>query len=444
MRFAALAVTALATCAFALPSPFATVPTPSIHDRDLISSVLNLLNPSNLLVDLSAEGAAAFVGASLGLKADLIDVDAKAKLGLWLDGTDIDLDVSVKTALKGWCTGASAELDVDVVAEIALFAPCAAGIAAKGGLVVDVNGIASVGAAVGVILEADLQAELLAFLKANLDLDSEVAVGLHICANGGLVVALTADVKAALTAWLSSSECGLSAGLKAAIGLWLEAQVGVGAVALGTVSTAASISGSIGLTIDAAVDVEGILSATYITALKAWISAQVNLDADIKAALGICAGAKAAITLDIVAVEKLTAWLLSAECSLTAELKAAVLLWLHVRVTVAETISVLSAADIATLTTWIGGEIAADLSAVVKGVIGVAIAGEAVVNVSVDAIAELIGVLTGCVSGIDISLDIQIILGKWISGETCGCHSNEKRGLVMAARCRATLVVISV
>jgi hypothetical protein len=90
--------------------------------------------------------------------------------------------------------------------------------------------------------------------------------------------------------------------------------------------------------------------------------------------------------------------------------------------------------NIATLTTWIVGDIAADLSAVVKGVIGVATAGEAVVNVAVDAAAELIGVLTGCVSGVDISVDIQVILGKWISGETCGCHSNDNRGLAGSIR----------
>ncbi|QGA22163.1 hypothetical protein EYB26_009877 [Talaromyces marneffei] len=432
MRFAAVAITALATSAFALPS--APVPAVLHHERGLISDVVNLLKPADLLSGLCAEGAAAFVGASLGLKADLINVDAKAKLGIWLDGADLDLDLSVKTSLKSWCSDASVELDVDVIAKIALFTPCAVGIAAEGGLVVDINGISSVGAAVGVILEASLQVELLAFLQANIHLDTGVNVALHICANGGLVTALTADVKAVITAWLASSECGLPIDLKVAIGLWLEAEVGVGAVAIGAVSTAASISGSVGVSIDAAVDVAGILSVTYIGALEAWIAAQLNLDADIKVILELCASAEAAVALEIEAVEKLTVWLLSTGCSLTVELKAAVLLWLHARVAEVESVSVLAAADIATLTTWIESDIAADLSAVVKGVIGVAIAGEAVVDVAVEAVAELIGVLTGCVTGVEISVDIQIILGKWISGETCGCHSNDKRGLVRPIR----------
>lgn len=430
MRFAAFAISALATCAFALPSK--SVPA-VVNERGLISDVLNLLNPSDLMSDLSAEGAAAFVGASLGCESSIISADAKAKLSVWLDG-DIDLDAGVKTSLKGWCSGTTASLDVDVIAEIALFTPCAVGIAAKGGLVVDVNGIASVGAAVGVVLEASLQVELLAFLKANVNLDSDINVALYLCANGGLVTALTADVKASITAWLASSDCGLSASLKAAVGLWLEAEVGVGAVALGTVSTAASISGSIGVSIDAAVDASGLLSATYISALEAWISSETSLDADIKASLEVCVGAKAAISLDLSAVETLTAWLFSSKCSLTVELKAAVLLWLHVRVTEVATISVLTATDIATLTTWLSGSIATDLSAVVKGVVGVAIAGEAVVNVAVDAVAELIGVLTGCVSGVEVSADIQIILGKWISGETCGCRSYDKRALIAPVR----------
>lgn len=441
MRFAAFAISALATSAFALPSALMTTTASSLHQRGLISDVLNLLNPTDLMVGLSAEGAAAFVGASLGCKASVIDAGAKAQLSAWLDG-NVDLDAHVKGALKGWCSGsASAELNVDIIAEIVLFAPCAVEIAAKGGLAVDLNGIASVGAAAAgaVILEAGLQADLVAFLAANIHLDSSVNVGLHICASGGLVTALAADVKASLIAYLGDSSCGLSAGLKAAIGFWLEGQVGAGVVAQGQVSTSASISGSVGLSIGAAVDAEGILSATFIAALQAWLSsaAQANLDAGIKASLEVCIGAKAAITLDIAAVENLTAWLFSSsQCTFTAELKAAVLLWLNVRIGLVDTISVLPAADIATLTTWFKGGVSADLSAVVKGVIGAAIAGEAVVNVSAEGVSELIGVLTGCVSGISISADIQYILGKWISGEACGCNTNSnlKRSLVSPMR----------
>lgn len=314
-------------------------------------------------------------------------------------------------------------MDIEVIADLALFVPSAVGIAAEGGFVVDVNGVSAVGAAVGVILESSFQSELDVFIKANLDLESEINVGLNICAAGGLVSSLTADVKAAVTAYLSGSECGLSASLKAAVGFWLEGQVGSGCVALGSVSSTASISGSIGASIGAAVDVNGILSASYISALEAWISAQASLDVNVKGWLEVCAGAKGAISLDIDAVGQLTAWLFSSDCSLTAELKAAVLLWLHVRVGFADTISVLSAADITTLSAWIKSE-SASLSATVSGALSVACAGEAVFNIDASAIAEISGLLTGCVSGFTVPADIQIIIAKWTSGETCDCHWN--------------------
>ncbi|OKL58281.1 hypothetical protein UA08_06751 [Talaromyces atroroseus] len=434
MRFATLAISALATCAIARPAPMSHAPAP-VFERSLLSAAVDLLDPAAALDGLSAEGAAAWVGASLGLEASVIDVSARTDLATWIGGASVNLDASVVAAIKDWCNGASsAELDVEVIAEISLLTPFAIAIAAAGDLVVDVEGIVSVGAAVGVVLEASLQATLETFIAANADLDAEVKVALNICAAGGLVASLSADVKAALTAYLDDASCGLSASLKAAIKLWLSGTVGVGVSALGTVSTAASISASIGAAIDAAVDVSGIVSASYISSLEAWISAQTDLDADIKAWLEVCTGAESALSLDVDAVIKLTAWLFDSSCTLSAQLKAVVLVWLNVRVNLADTVSVLAAADIATLTAWIGGDIAASLSATVKGVIAVAIAGEAVVNVSVDAVAELVGVLTGCVSGIDISVDIQIILGKWVSGETCDCKNNStKRALVSHA-----------
>ncbi|KAE8548819.1 hypothetical protein EYB25_009200 [Talaromyces marneffei] len=67
MRFAAVAITALATSAFALPS--APVPAVLHHERGLISDVVNLLKPADLLSGLCAEGAAAFPSSASGLTA---------------------------------------------------------------------------------------------------------------------------------------------------------------------------------------------------------------------------------------------------------------------------------------------------------------------------------------------------------------------------------------
>lgn len=434
MRFTSFAITALATCAIARPSPMAPV---VARSSSLLTEVSDLLDPSSALDGLSAQGAAAFVGAGLGLESGVISVDARTELNTWIGSASAELDSSVITSLQSWCTGSSSvALSADVVADISLLVPFAVTIAAEGGLQVETTGITSVGTAVGVVLETSLQSELEAYIKANTDLDSEVLVALNICAAGGVVSSISSDIISVITAWLSSSSCTLSADLKAAIKLWISGTVGTGVSALGSVSTDISLITSIGASINAAVDSSGIVASSYISSLEAWISSQTDLDADIKGWLAVCTAAKGAINLDVDAVGQLTAWLFDSSCTLTAELKAVVLLWLHVRVTVSDTISVLSSTDISTLSTWISGEISSELSSSIRGVIAVAIAGEAVVNVSVETIAEVIAVITGCVSGIDVSVDIEIIIAKWISGETCDCHatnSKAKRALAMHA-----------
>ncbi|KAH8694107.1 hypothetical protein BGW36DRAFT_300941 [Talaromyces proteolyticus] len=414
MRFFTLALAALATSVVALPTSELRSTTDLVTRHFLDGSHSSF----NLFGGLDAEGCAAFAGACLGAKASSISASAKASLEAWI-GT-AELDVDVKASLKSWCSG-SDELDVDVIAELAFYLPVAVSLAAEGGLSVAISGITSVVADLGVALDAFLQADVTAFLKLNADIDSEIKVALQVCAEGGVVAALAADVKIALAAYLKSSKCGLSADLKVAIGLWLEGKTGSGVSIIGKASGAASVSASVGVSIAAAVDVEGIVSATFITALKTWIAVEAGLEADVKAALELCIAGKAAIELEEEVVIKLTAWLVSDKCGLAAQLKAVVFVWLYVRATVGEAVSVLSAADIATLTAWFEGEVSASLSAVVRGVIAAAIAGEAVINVSLDAVSELVAVVAGLVSDISVSVDIVIILGKWVSGNTCGC-----------------------
>jgi hypothetical protein len=290
-------------------------------------------------------------------------------------------------------------------------------------LSVSISGITSTTANAGVALDASLRADLIAFLKAHVNLDSEVNVALEVCASGGVVAALTADVKAAILAYLMSSDCSLSASLIAAIKLWCEGKTGSGVSIIGDIPSAASISSSVGASIATAIDSEGIITSSSISALKTWITGiDIDLDADTKAALELCIEGKAAVSLDDTEVIKLTQWLFSAKCSLTGQLKAVVLVWLYVRATVGDTVSVLSVTDIATLTAWFEGDISASLSAVVKGVIATAIGGEAVVNVSLDAVAQLVAVITGLVTDVSVDINIVVILAKWVTGNTCGCY----------------------
>jgi hypothetical protein len=416
MRFFTLALTALAISAV-VPALELT-PVSDLATRNLF---LDSHSSFDLFSGLGAEGCAAFAGACLGAKASAIESSARASLEAWIDSAE--LSASLRTSLKSWCSGSIAELDVDVIAQLAVYIPVAVSLAAEGGLSVSISGITSTTANAGVALDASLRADLIAFLKAHVNLDSEVNVALEVCASGGVVAALTADVKAAILAYLMSSDCSLSASLIAAIKLWCEGKTGSGVSIIGDIPSAASISSSVGASIATAIDSEGIITSSSISALKTWITGiDIDLDADTKAALELCIEGKAAVSLDDTEVIKLTQWLFSAKCSLTGQLKAVVLVWLYVRATVGDTVSVLSVTDIATLTAWFEGDISASLSAVVKGVIATAIGGEAVVNVSLDAVAQLVAVITGLVTDVSVDINIVVILAKWVTGNTCGCY----------------------
>jgi hypothetical protein len=65
-------------------------------------------------------------------------------------------------------------------------------------------------------------------------LDVSVQAGLHACAAGGVAGSLDLSIHASLSSWISSLHCPLDAGLKAAIGLWLQGSVGTGVQAAGT------------------------------------------------------------------------------------------------------------------------------------------------------------------------------------------------------------------
>jgi hypothetical protein len=416
MRFFTLALTALAISAV-VPALELT-PVSDLATRNLF---LDSHSSFDLFSGLGAEGCAAFAGACLGAKASAIESSARASLEAWIDSAE--LSASLRTSLKSWCSGSIAKLDVDVIAQLAVYIPVAVSLAAEGGLSVSISGITSTTANAGVALDASLRADLIAFLKAHVNLDSEVNVALEVCASGGVVAALTDDVKAAILAYLMSSDCSLSASLIAAIKLWCEGKTGSGVSIIGDIPSAASISSSVGASIATAIDSEGIITSSFISALKTWITGiDIDLDADTKAALELCIEGKAAVSLDDTEVIKLTQWLFSAKCSLTGQLKAVVLVWLYVRATVGDTVSVLSVTDIATLTAWFEGDISASLSAVVKGVIATAIGGEAVVNVSLDAVAQLVAVITGLVTDVSVDINIVVILAKWVTGNTCGCY----------------------
>jgi hypothetical protein len=408
MRLTSFFLAALAGTALALPTMIKT--TAGGPEITALPS-----NTTGLLNGLEGHGAAAFAAAAIGVETKVIDAAAKADLVAWISGVNVKLDASVLAAIKGWCEGSVDVLPLDIIAEVAGYVPVAVSIAAEAGLSVDVSGIISGLVSGGVALIADVQVELQAFIKSNININVKSLAALEVCAFGGVVESLSAEVKAALIAYLKAPTCALDVALKAAVQLWADAQIGRDVVAIGKLSKTASISTDVGASIAKLVDANGIVTASTIASLKAWVDAQVNLDAKTKAALDLCTKAKAAATLDVDNVLSLSKWLVSAE--LDPQLKAVLLVWLHSRITpdLSTTLTHLTPADIAALSAWIKGDIAAELSTTVKSAIALAISAESAVYVTVDAIAELAGLVVRLVD-VQIDPSIELIIIKWLTG----------------------------
>ncbi|KAF7117852.1 hypothetical protein CNMCM5793_007155 [Aspergillus hiratsukae] len=378
---------------------------------------------SALLAGLSAQAAAALQGGVLGCKAGAIHAAARAELAAWLRaGAAAELDASIKASLLDWCEGdVSVTLDVDVCAGLSVLIPTCADIAAKGDLFVTIDGIfSSAEVAANVVLSASAQASLSAFLSASVGaaLDAKVRAGLGLCAGGGVFVDLAADVQAALKVWLASSECSLSASLKIAVLAWLEGKVGADVIAIGSLPSGGLATISAGASIAALVEETGLLSASAQLSLAAFLEADISagLDVHVLAALEACAKGGAAVSLDVEVRTALVAWLTGSSCSLGAELKAVVLLWLSFAVEADLAVSV-STGLLGELTSFLTGTIEATLGAVFRGVLSIMISGESMSTLSIDARAQLAAILGGA-AGIEIDASIEIILIGWLTG--CG------------------------
>jgi hypothetical protein len=423
MRFAPFVLAALASSAIARPATVSFDRNFTIGHSVTHTKAVSL----NAFVGLSAKGAAALTGCAIGLKAGSVDIAAREELKTWLATSDaVSIGATLKTSINDWCTGASVTLSTDLVGELSLFVPVVAQIAAEGGLVVSILGgvVAAAENAVGVVLDVTTQTALAAVLKVNGELDSTVKAALSVCAAGGVVDTLAADVKIALETYLKDAKCVLDATLKSSVLAWLEGTVETGVVAVGgVVNTAGALaSASVGASVSALVDLTGKLTASATASLSTFLGAAVGLEADIKASLNLCAAGELAVSLTEEALASLTAWLATAECSLDAELKAVVLYWLYIASSVeakAESAVILTVTEISQVEAFLTSTVASTLSATVRGAIGVCAAGESVLALTSEAAAELAAFLSGSVN-VDISVDITSYLIYWLTG--CSSH----------------------
>ncbi|KAL2219345.1 hypothetical protein M432DRAFT_347116 [Thermoascus aurantiacus ATCC 26904] len=427
MRSKLFVLASLAACALALPTDL------SLDRRAVnVSAGLHVdLTPFlggaldlNLFVGLGAEGAAALQGCAMGVKPSQIDSSARQQLKNWLNSAAaVHIDASLKASVLNWCNGDdSAVLSTDLLADLGVYIPAVAQIAAKGGLTVSLDGIVKgVEAAVSAVLDVNARASLSAFLKTAVDLDAKVKAGLHVAAAGGLAVSLGADVKAALEAYLNAA-ASLDANLKAALQAWLKGTIGGSVVAAGDNSDDALATVSVGSAIAARVDANGVLNAAAQASLSAFLEsdAAAKLDAGIKAALELAAKGGVAASLSADAHVALSLWLASAECSLTAELKGLLTFWLSVGIAVHDTVT-LAADEVAKITAFLSGTVDATLSAAVRGALAVAAAGSSVADLALHTIAEVAGFLGGV--GVNIDADVKAILTHWLTGCTCSNKS---------------------
>ncbi|KAJ5247966.1 hypothetical protein N7524_011926 [Penicillium chrysogenum] len=384
----------------------------------ILDLVLGGHSSVELLAGLGAEGAAALQGGALGCKSGLIDHKTKAALKVWLL-FHADLDVSLKKSLISWCEGNDElVLSEDVLAALSVYIPGCADIAAKGQLYVTVDGIfeaASLESAL--VLSVGAQASLSAWVQAKLDLDAGVKLGLNVCAAGGVVASLSADVKASLLAWINSKECDLSADLKVSVLAWINGHAGGDLVEIGAIADTALSTISVGASVGAHVLESGILSVGGKASLAAFLGIDLaaGLAADVKLALEACAKGELATSVDLEIRTKLAIWLASADCSLGVELKAVVLLWLSFGVEADVSVAVDLVGGLLGGVTGLLTDTLTDLSVDLRGALSVCAAGGSLLDLTFAARAELAAFLGGCTS-IDIGAGIQIIIIEWFTG----------------------------
>ncbi|PLB52662.1 hypothetical protein P170DRAFT_350140 [Aspergillus steynii IBT 23096] len=389
--------------------------------------------PASLLSGISARAAAALEGGALGCKAGDVHAHARAELAAWVRAhADLHLEASLKTALLDWCDGEdSATLSVGTCAGLSLFIPTCADIAAKGDLYVTIDGIFSTAElAAEVVLNASASSHLSAFISGHLGaaLDAKIKAGLGLCAGGGVVTDLSAEIVAALKAWLHGSDCSLSASLKVSVIAWLEGKLEGDVVHLGSLPTGGIATISAGSAVEALIEESGALSASAKASIAAFLKSEVsaNIEADIKTALQLCIKGGLATSLDVEVRTALATWLSGSSCRLGAEIKSVLILWLSFAVSGEASVDIHSGL-ITELTSFLEGTVETVLGGSIRGIISLLISGQSFVSLSLEARAQLVAICGGAAS-VEIDSHIQLILIGIISGCDTGAGTGTHTG----------------
>lgn len=429
MRSSLVLLASLASSALAYPTDVAVdhrtpgLVTSLLGDgaHDVVSLLETVLgggahSSTSLLAGLSARGAAALEGGALGCSAGTIHAAARKELKLWLHSTTV-ITGSLKASLLSWCEGEVVTLSTEVLAALAVYIPTCADIAAQESIYVTIDGIFSAAELeTELVLSASAQSSLSVFISAAVDLGVDVKAGLSVCAAGGVVGSLSADIKAALLVWVQSSECSLSSGLKVTILAWIEGKQGGDLVAIGSVSGDALTAISVGASVGAFVEEGGALSVHAQATLAAFLDTEVAVDIDAIVLLGLkaCAKGELASSLDVEVRTALAVWLSGSDCALGVELKAVVLLWLSLCVTAEVSVDLVSGL-LVEISGFLTESIFSSLSVNLRGALSLLAAGESLTVLSFETRAEVAAFLGGC-TGVDIDITVELIILEWFTG----------------------------
>ncbi|QQK47937.1 Cell wall protein, putative [Penicillium digitatum] len=429
MRSSLVMLAALASAALAYPTEKSVEPRTlgllgeilgdiTVDVYSIVDAILGHHSSGELFAGLSAEGAAALQGGALGCKSGVIHYEAKAALKAWLL-FHADIDFSLKNSLLFWCDGYDEfVLSTDVLAALSVYIPGCADIAAKGQLYVTIEGIFEAARLESaLVLSAGAQASLSAWIEAQLDLDLGVKIGLNVCAAGGVVGSLSADIKAALLAWINSAKCDLSAHLKISILAWINGHAGGDLVEIGALAETALSTISVGASVGVHVLESGLLSIGGQASLAAFLGVDLaaSLAADVKLALEACAKGELATTVELDIRTQLAIWLHGSDCTLGVELKAVVLLWLSFAVEADVSVSLGLVGGLVGDVTGLLTESLSDLSVDLRGALSLCAAGGSLLDLTFAARTELAAFLGGCTS-INVDVSIQIIIIEWFTG----------------------------
>ncbi|KAJ5820233.1 hypothetical protein N7474_005824 [Penicillium riverlandense] len=425
MRSNIIFLAGLVASAFALPTDVSFDRRGLIADlgldlRGVLTTVLGggEERSTSLFSGLSPQGAAALEGGALGCNAGAIHPDARRELKSWLSGSQAHgLDKSLRDNLLSWCGSDSLTLSANILAALSVYVPTCAEIAAQEQLYVTIDGIfSSTDLESELVISVSAQAALNAFISASLDVDVNILAGLRVCAAGGVVTSLSADIKAALLAWLSRSDCGLESSLRITVLAWVESRVAGDCGRIGTLPDAALKCVSCGSSVTVYVEESGVLGASGLAFLEAFLEADisVDIDVDVRTALEGCARGGLASDLDLDVRVALAVWLSGSSCSLGSELKSVVFFWLSFAASAEVSVDLVSGV-LVDITGFLSETLISTLSVGLRGALGLCAAGESITALSLDTRAQLAAFLGGC-AGIEIDVTVEIIIIEWLTG----------------------------